>query len=242
MGYNYKQLNFQFFFLFQVYSLELVSFLPLSVPIWFCQEEERGAVADSFFPQVVIWVFFCFLSIVLSDPFRIKKWEKMREGNGQRGFLIWFILFWMIVMLSELWKYFKLPQPCATLSYVLRRDRCCLTSLPCCSLDAHDKLPTSWLLGGALLHRSSLCWVSVDPLGQNSFKGFPAQFLCYEHNLSLEYSPLVLSSGLQVSNWYLLLRWNNTSTNLLTFKFLGHKLDHCVCHSNSPKSCGVLFL
>jgi len=129
-----------------------------------------------------------------------------------------------------------------TFTCCTKRDRCCLTSLPCCSLDAHDKLPTSWLLSGALLHRSSLCWVSVDPLGQNSFKGFPAQFFCYEHNLPLEYSHLVLSSGVQVSNWYLLLRWNNTSTNLLTFKFLGHKLDHCVCQSNSPKSCGVLFL
>lgn len=154
--------------------------------------------------------FFCFFPVVLSDPSRVNKWEKMREGNGQGKFLIWSILFWMVVMLSELWKYFKLPQPCATLSYVLRRDCCCLTSLPCCSLDAHDKLPTSWLLGGALLHRSSLCWVSVGPLGQNSFKEFPAQFFFYEHNLPLKYSPLVLSSGLQVSNWYLLLRWNNT--------------------------------
>ena len=122
MGYNYKQLNFQFFFLFQVYSLELVYFLPLSVPIWFCQEEERGTVADSFFPQVVIWVFFLFLLNSAFWPFRIKKWEKMREGNGQRKFLIWFILFWMVVMLSELWKYFKLPQPCATPSHVAQKE------------------------------------------------------------------------------------------------------------------------
>lgn len=110
------------------------------------------------------------------------------------------------------------------------------------SPDAHDKLPSSWLLDGTLLHRPSLCWVSVDPLGQNSCKEFPAQFFFYEYNLPLEYPPLVLSSGLQVSNWYLLLRWSNTSTNLLTFKFLGHTLDHCICQSNSPKSCGVLFL
>ena len=93
-----------------------------------------------------------------------------------------------------------------------------------------DKLPTGWLLGGALLHRPSLCWVSVDPLLQSCFKEFPAGFFFHEHNPSMEYSSL----GLQVPNWHLPLRWKCNSTNLLTFKFSKHKLDHCMCQSNSP--------
>lgn len=113
-------------------------------------------------------------------------------------------------------------------------DLYCLTSQSCSSLDADDKLPTGWLLGGALPHRPSLCWVSVDPLGQNSFNEFPAGFFFYECNLPLEYSSLALSSGLQVPNWYFPPRWNYNSTNLLTFKFPEHKLDHCMCQSNSP--------
>lgn len=233
MGYNYKQLNFQFPFLFHVHSLGLVSLLPLSVPTGPCHQRERGAVADSLFPHLAICVFSCIFPIVVSGPSKVKKWEKMREENGQGKFLL-DIVFWMIVMLSELWKHFKLTQPRATLSYVLRRDLYCLTSQSCSSLDADDKLPTGWLLGGALPHRPSLCWVSVDPLGQNSFNEFPAGFFFYECNLPLEYSSLALSSGLQVPNWYFPPRWNYNSTNLLTFKFPEHKLDHCMCQSNSP--------
>lgn len=135
---------------------------------------------------------------------------------------------------SELWKYFKLRQSCATLLDVLRGVLCCLTSLPCDSRDADDKRP---LIRCLVVHVQAP--ISVLGLSWPSWAKFLSGVsswisLLWSTSRILIFSSL--SSGLQVPNWYLPLRWKYTSDNLLTFKLPRHKLDHCMCHSNSPSA------